>query len=344
MTARALSLPRMSRAEALTSRQRYAPRAVLDLLSGPLKLRLTDDGRGPSAPGYVCVCILWGKDQLDIRCSERLASQILRALEPELDVAALPPDLAAVLLEAALLPAITAWEQASGREVVISSMTQDTPPAPAGALNLRLEDGSTRWELTVAGVEPPSNGSSPTGAIVGGWPVAPFAMTRFPLPAVLRIGTTRLTIAVLASLRAGDAVLLQTASNGRAMLVIAETWTAAAQHGSDGWRLLEAPRPSQDLGTMEWTMQNADAAEGLPGEAPIADPDELPVLLTFDVGRLDIPLGELRRLGTGSVLELGRSTTELVRISANGRQIGQGELVEVEGAAAVRIVRLFDHG
>ena len=77
---------------------------------------------------------------------------------------------------------------------------------------------------------------------------------------------------------------------------------------------------------------------------PAADPDDIPVALSFEVGRLTMPLGQLRRLGPGSVIELHRSRQELVEIAAHGRSIGQGELVEIEGAVGVRIVRLFDHG
>ena len=76
--------------------------------------------------------------------------------------------------------------------------------------------------------------------------------------------------------------------------------------------------------------------------APAADPDELPVLLTFEVGRLAIELGQLRRFGPGSVIELPRRHP-LVEIAAHGRRVGEGELVEVDGAVGVRITRLFDH-
>jgi type III secretion protein Q len=76
----------------------------------------------------------------------------------------------------------------------------------------------------------------------------------------------------------------------------------------------------------------------------IGDPDEIPVRITFDIGRIEIPLGELRRLGAGAVVELDRDIDQLVRISANGRPIGDGVLIDVEGRAGVRIVRLFDHG
>lgn len=75
-----------------------------------------------------------------------------------------------------------------------------------------------------------------------------------------------------------------------------------------------------------------------------ADPDDLPVTLTFEVGRLHLPLRALRSLAAGSVLDLGCSLAEPVEIAAHGCRIGRGELVEIEGGLGVRIVSLFDHG
>ncbi len=76
--------------------------------------------------------------------------------------------------------------------------------------------------------------------------------------------------------------------------------------------------------------------------APVNHPDALPVRVAFDVGRIELSLGDLRNLDIGAVLELGRQPEGLVRISANGRAVGQGTLVDVDGAVGVRIVRMFD--
>lgn len=344
MTHRPLVLPRLSRAEATASRVCCAPRAELTVLAGPLKLILDESGTGEFGPDQVRISIGWGTDRLDLKCPAGLPFHVLRALDCGLDTTSLPPDLAGILLEAALLPAMTIWEQATGRDVVILTMERDASAVVPDGLRLVLEDGETRWRLHVSDASARNGAPPPTVALVDLWPVAPRPMARFAVPAVLRIGTTRLPLAAVASLRPDDAVLLETTRGKGGMLVIAETWTAAAQHDSVGWRLLEAPRRAREHGETEWTMQDGNAAEGGLGVALLADPDELPVQLTFEVGRLEITLGELRRLGPGSVLELGRSTAELVRVSAHGRWIGHGELVEVEGAVAVRMVRLFDYG
>lgn len=182
-------------------------------------------------------------------------------------------------------------------------------------------------------------------AIFSSWSPAPRAMEWLSLPGALRLGVTRLSLEVLRSLRPGDAVLLQhhdgrgTRDERGARLVLAGAWVAGAVHADGLWRLTEPPAPLPGGKQGGWVLADEHGTA-----EPAADPDDIPVLLTFEVGRLSVTLGQLRRLGAGSVLELGRSQDGLVEIAAHGRPVGQGELVEIEGAVGVRIVRLFDHG
>lgn len=345
-----LRLPAVSRAEAAASCARHAPRAVVTVLEGPLRLVLTGPAAGAAMPEGVRVSLSWGADQLVLRCPGGLPVQILGALDPGLAIADLPPDLAGLLLEAALLPALASWEQAGGRPIAIERMDPDPAPPGAAGLSLVLEDGDARWPIHLSAAAGQDAGHdaahAPTNAILELWPVAPRPMDRFALPAVLRLGTTSLAAAALASLRPGDAVLIQTASGQDRMkdrtLVVAEAWAAPVRQEPEGWRLGAVPRRLQRLEATE-PMMRVDAA-GAPETLPLARLDETPVLLSFDIGRLDIPLGDLRRLGPGSVLTPDRATAEVVRITAHGQLLGFGDLVEVEGAVAVRIVRLFDHG
>jgi type III secretion protein Q len=68
--------------------------------------------------------------------------------------------------------------------------------------------------------------------------------------------------------------------------------------------------------------------------------DDVPVRLTFDLGEREIPLGELRTLLPGYLFNLGRDPRNTVNIRANGRVIGEGELVEIEGRVGVSVLRL----
>ena len=68
--------------------------------------------------------------------------------------------------------------------------------------------------------------------------------------------------------------------------------------------------------------------------------DELPVRLSFDLGERGIALGELRTLMPGYTFQLGRDVRRAVIIRANGRAIGEGEVVDVDGRIGVAILRL----
>ena len=68
--------------------------------------------------------------------------------------------------------------------------------------------------------------------------------------------------------------------------------------------------------------------------------DGITIRLTFDLGEREIPLGELRRISAGYVFEMGRDVRQAVTIRANGRSIGEGELVEIDGLTGVSVLRL----
>jgi len=63
-----------------------------------------------------------------------------------------------------------------------------------------------------------------------------------------------------------------------------------------------------------------------------------PVRLTFEIGDLTLPAGELAQLDAGFVFPLRAPLARPVTIKANGVRFGAGELVEIDGALAVRLV------
>lgn len=66
--------------------------------------------------------------------------------------------------------------------------------------------------------------------------------------------------------------------------------------------------------------------------------DDVPVRLTFDLGEREISLGDLRSLQPGYLFNLGRDPRSTVSIRANGRLIGDGELVDIEGRVGVSVL------
>jgi type III secretion protein Q len=340
-----LVLPQLRRAEARSARQRSAPRVALDVPGTGGRLTIDTAGIGRCGPSPMRVALSWGGRRLMVRCARDLVVRALGALGPELgalraelDIDRLAPDLTALLLEASLLAALQMAEDATKADIRLVSAEPETEPVPEAGLRLLIDDGERQWGLLVASVE---QDRDILADLLSRWPVAPWPAEQLPFPAALRLGTTPLTVAALRSLRPDDAVLLKSERHQGGMLVVAEAWLAEVHRNGETWRLDTALRPARSRQDGEWIMQ--DGGDGMQDDA-IGDPDELPVRLVFDVGRLDMSLGELRRLDAGSVLELNGSADALVRISANGRLIGQGALVDVNGSVGVRIVRIFDLG
>jgi len=66
---------------------------------------------------------------------------------------------------------------------------------------------------------------------------------------------------------------------------------------------------------------------------------ELPVSVSF--GRTQIPLKDVLKLSTGSILELNRAVSEPVEVIVNNCVIARGEVVVIEGNYGVRITQVI---
>jgi len=65
----------------------------------------------------------------------------------------------------------------------------------------------------------------------------------------------------------------------------------------------------------------------------------LPLRVQVVLGEREFSLGEIQSLSPGTILELDIAKTDPVRLMVNGKILGEGELVEVEGNLAVKILR-----
>jgi len=85
---------------------------------------------------------------------------------------------------------------------------------------------------------------------------------------------------------------------------------------------------------------------GLPEGAGLGPPSEVitlrdvPVTVGVELGRVDVPIGELLRMREGSVVELDREVAEPVDVRVNGRLLARGEVVVVDGRFGVRLTEL----
>ena len=66
--------------------------------------------------------------------------------------------------------------------------------------------------------------------------------------------------------------------------------------------------------------------------------DNLPLRLHVILAEKEFTLAEIQSFNAGTIVQLGASKLEPVRLMVNGKLLGEGELVEVEGSLAVRVL------
>jgi flagellar motor switch/type III secretory pathway protein FliN len=68
---------------------------------------------------------------------------------------------------------------------------------------------------------------------------------------------------------------------------------------------------------------------------------KMPILVTFEVGKKSIRLGDLEILQEGFIFECENPIKTSVNICANGQLIGKGDLLNIEGRVGVRVMEIY---
>jgi len=95
----------------------------------------------------------------------------------------------------------------------------------------------------------------------------------------------------------------------------------------------------------ESSADRSDSSEEMSG-LPVIDGellDQLPVTLEVRMGSVTLSAGELGGMDPGAILTLGESA-DAVQIMAGGQVVARGELVEVDGQLALRILQIINSG
>ena len=251
---------------------------------------------------------------------------------------------AGMLLEFALLRAIKALEtalrsdvrieqrsgaidRADGEQVQLHALIRGLPTGDAG-LSLFLDDPSASAIAKALDASATPNGVA----------------ERLPVPMRLCVNSVDLMLAELRTLRAGDIVLPEHGQQpDRIIGVIADHLCCEIERAGERFRLVSRPVSARADARGEWFMQHPTDGVDTSHRASIDEAllEQLPVRLVFEVGRLDLPLTEIRRLAPGYLLPLTRPTESAVDVVANGRKIGQGSLVKIGDSIGVRVERLL---
>lgn len=106
----------------------------------------------------------------------------------------------------------------------------------------------------------------------------------------------------------------------------------------------QEPAQAQAADTAQELFAEAEAAaprEALPFDQDDTqdDLDAVPVTLSFELGKVSLPLAELRTLGRGAVVQFTGGSPASLAIVASGQTLGRGELVEVAGQLGIRVTQ-----
>jgi type III secretion protein Q len=274
-----------------------------------------------------------------------LTQALLRDIDASLSVSALEPADAALLLELAIEDALGRIEVLSRRRIMLLSLAPGSMVSGGAmvALTTSLDVqglGASDCLLWLAPVD--------AAAVAGMLDVAAGAEKApaddLAVPVAVRLAAASPTIAELKTLRCGDVMLVDDECGvaARAVAVIAEHLVAPVDFVAPGIRF--SSRPICGRGSAwEWSMEKPTSGAGLMSSND-AEFDDLPVHVLFEVGRLELSLGELRHLDVGAMLPLAREPENAVEIMASGKRIGRGTLIKIGECLGVRVTRLFDHG
>lgn len=115
--------------------------------------------------------------------------------------------------------------------------------------------------------------------------------------------------------------------------------------------MLERPGPRHEAAAPAAPRQNINVSpvsfpdlggEGIPGDGGTGFSllAEVELEVTVELGRRRLPLADVLRLTTGSVIELDKLVGEPLEVYANGRLIAEGEAVVIDEQFGIRITSL----
>jgi flagellar motor switch protein FliN/FliY len=88
-------------------------------------------------------------------------------------------------------------------------------------------------------------------------------------------------------------------------------------------------------------IQSFDTRVGVvPYELPLVAVENVHVTVAVQLGRVTMTVGELLKMGRGSVIMLERKVGEPVEVLVNGRPVARGELVLNDGQLGVTLIEI----
>ena len=256
------------------------------------------------------LCVQWQGLPLRFFCQGALLAHWLKPHLQEADFHSLPAPLQLALLER---------EGQSLGTPLFTQLLPGQPATPCAGMLITLSRGDDRLALWLE--------SDPT-ALMRQLPERPVAeLSALPLQLSLQRGPVLVTPAELHTVATGDVLLLpsrQSAPPHLLGVVESRAWAHFHQHDTQ----------------LELIAMYSDDLTEQPTET-LSDLDQIPVKVSFEVGRQTLDLHSLAALQPGSLIDLATPLTGEVRILVNQRCLGVGELVNIQDRLGIRVSRLW---
>lgn len=282
-------------------------------------------------PGRFPIRADWGGAQILLRVDESwIAGLVSRQMHCE-HATALTDPLRAIVLEAAFADMSGVFEEATRKRFsVLATEGDDIPPEDWTGFGFSLDDGDfvSQGEIWTDSLGLGFLANAMRSAEPEKRPLSAFE--DLPVRLSMDVGWTDLTISAFRQLEKRDVVLLDECFISEQHQIFLRVGRRLGLRGDiDHSRIVI---------TGEWEEIMYDDEEDAQNTDEILD--GISMRLSFDLGERMLTLGEVRQLATGHVFELGRPIRSAVHIRANGKLIGEGELVDVDGQLGVSILTL----
>jgi type III secretion protein Q len=335
--ARPPRLTRYAKAEADILNRWYLRGLKIDVPAYQTALQLRPRYEAPvQAEDAVAIEAVIGDRPVFAIVPSALLKSLLKPLGVE-DLSSLGAETILLLLECSLSDGLAKLEEAIGHRIALTALVSERSVRPSFDMSLEVMCNQAAYPVHLR--LPLETGRLLTEALRSATtPAMPDHM--LPVAMAVELGSASLSVKAISRLRLNDVILFEkSAGHDQAFLLFGER--LAARAALRGHTAVVIDQPFQSTIDREGTTMSTPIPPSAASGARDASFDDIIVKLTFEAGRRDISLGELKKLAPGQVFDLMRDPKAAVDIFAGQSRIGSGELVQINETVGVRITRLF---
>lgn len=341
----------ISALQAKTSRYWYASKKTLQFSAHSLKIRISANyHRQDFNPEDEknCLCLSLGKAKLWISISESFVREILNSFDEEIDFDSSNDLDISLLLELIFSPFFSELEEKYDNSFSLEYGKLQIPAENiiqlSGEIEIPKSGNIAPFQITVPELD------------YATWKTVLDSLTLSEsrsnnnleplIPLKLRLNCKSITmdLETIRGLNAGDMIILGPGKQQEKTREIAignhPLWLANIT--PDGGSLaIKQPLLSEGSNHNTCYLSGENTMTENNNNASL---DHIPLTVSFEVGKKTISIEELREIKEGSIITFPDDRTDDVQIVINGKEIGYGTLVKVDGSIAVKIEQVFTNG